>query len=642
MAAQIGDLAVRVGADITDLKSGFDKAAAKVKRFSARSSKNIKKVAKATTVLTAGVGGLTTAMVALQKSSADTARAIINLSTVANTSTTEFQKLAFGAKEYGIENEKLADILKDVNDRIGDFVQTGGGPMKDFFEFIAPQVGVTVEQFKKLSGPEALQLYISSLEKANLSQADMVFFMEAMASDATNLLPLFKENGKELERLSKAADDFGAVISSEDLTALAGAQKQFAQMEAAIRSAKVEISSAFLPELESVKKIVVDISKTFTGFIRDISAARKEAEKQAEVDRKINEILGARKKSVRDIRRGQSSDAEKLNSLMLRQIEIEEQLSAQFVKRTGQGRRSNRNRLEQFEQRKIALIAEQEENQKIIDQLALQSEKAAEIKSIREGIVENLKEDAAPEVSPEVKPKDDSLDRGTIEALEGIKQRFLTEQELMREHRETMALIGEEYDARKFESEEEWRKVKEQAEAEHLRRLEDLNIQSMTKLERFNAMSWTDRVKTVSGALSEMTQGVAQHSKAMFRINQIAGISEAVINTSRAITQALAAYPPPLSFGMAAAQAAAGAAQIGAIKSASFSGGGGPAPSVAGSAASGAANASTASAPAPAQQQTLTIAPIDPDAIFSGASVQSMSERIYDFTKDGGKVVFAQ
>jgi hypothetical protein len=84
----------------------------------------------------------------------------------------------------------MSDILKDVNDRIGDFMQTGGGPMADFFENIAPKVGVTAEQFARLSGPEALQLYVDSLEKAGLSQQEMTFYLEAMASDTTALIPL--------------------------------------------------------------------------------------------------------------------------------------------------------------------------------------------------------------------------------------------------------------------------------------------------------------------------------------------------------------------------------------------------------------------------------------------------------------------
>ena len=55
--------------------------------------------------------------------------------------------------------------MKDMQDRIGDFQQTGGGPLADFFTNIAPKVGVTIQQFQKLSGPEALQLFYNSLEK---------------------------------------------------------------------------------------------------------------------------------------------------------------------------------------------------------------------------------------------------------------------------------------------------------------------------------------------------------------------------------------------------------------------------------------------------------------------------------------------
>ena len=44
-----------------------------------------------------------------------------------------------------------------------------------------------------------------------------------------------------------------------------------------------------------------------------------------------------------------------------------------------------------------------------------------------------------------------------------------------------------------------------------------------------------------------------------------------IINTYRAISNALATYPPPLNFAVAAAQGAAGFAQVAAIRSQSFS-----------------------------------------------------------------------
>lgn len=144
------------------------------------------------------------------------AREITNLSRVANTSGEEFQKLAFAAKTVGVEQEKLADIYKDTGDKIGDFLQTGAGPMADFFENIAPKIGVTADMFRDLSGPDALQLYYSSIEKANLSQAEMTFYMEAIASDATLLIPLLKDGGKGFEELGKQAEAAGLIMGDLD------------------------------------------------------------------------------------------------------------------------------------------------------------------------------------------------------------------------------------------------------------------------------------------------------------------------------------------------------------------------------------------------------------------------------------------
>jgi hypothetical protein len=149
-----------------------------------------------------------------------TAGEIGKLAQVSNASVNEFQRIAFAAQTVGIEQDKMADILKDVNDRIGDFIQTGGGPMADFFENIAPKVGVTAEQFARLSGPEALQLYVDSLEKAGLSQQEMTFFLEAMASDTTALIPLLQNGGAAMNGLADRAERLGVVLSEDQTSAI--------------------------------------------------------------------------------------------------------------------------------------------------------------------------------------------------------------------------------------------------------------------------------------------------------------------------------------------------------------------------------------------------------------------------------------
>ena len=75
----------------------------------------------ATTAVAAG------AMAVLIKSSINSAAEIENFAKLAGSSTTEFQKFAAGASTVGVESDKLSDILKDVNDKVGDFIATGGG-----------------------------------------------------------------------------------------------------------------------------------------------------------------------------------------------------------------------------------------------------------------------------------------------------------------------------------------------------------------------------------------------------------------------------------------------------------------------------------------------------------------------------------
>lgn len=75
------------------------------------------------------------------------------------------------------------------------------------------------EQFARLSGPEALQLYYSSLQKAGLGQKQVIFYMEALANDASALVPLLKNNSEELNRLGKQAEDYGLIMSDQAVVA---------------------------------------------------------------------------------------------------------------------------------------------------------------------------------------------------------------------------------------------------------------------------------------------------------------------------------------------------------------------------------------------------------------------------------------
>lgn len=163
----------------------------------------------------------------------------------------EFQRFSYAARSVGFETGKVADILKDVNDKVGDFLSTGGGELADYFENIAPLVGQTAEQFRGLSGPQALQLYVDGLQKANLTQAEMKFFMEAIANDATALVPLLADNGKQLNLLADEAAAFG-FVTEENVEQAAQYQRQLGQLTAAMDLLRTQIALDLMPVVRDI------------------------------------------------------------------------------------------------------------------------------------------------------------------------------------------------------------------------------------------------------------------------------------------------------------------------------------------------------------------------------------------------------
>ena len=183
--------------------------------------------------------------VQMLQNAAHMATELKNLSTLTGVNVERFQEMAYASSRYGVSQEKMADIIKDTNDKLGDFLQNGGGPMKDFFDNIAPKVGITADAFRKLNGADALQLYVTSLQKAGVSQSEMTFYMEALASDSALLTPLLMDNGTEMNNLAESARSLGIVLD-EDLIA------QTAQMD--------QVWSA----------VMSSMSKNFTAFAMNV------------------------------------------------------------------------------------------------------------------------------------------------------------------------------------------------------------------------------------------------------------------------------------------------------------------------------------------------------------------------------------
>ena len=206
-----------------------------------------------------------TALAGMALQTANQAAELEQFALRANTTTQEFQKMAVGAAAFGIEGDKLSDMMKDFNEKLGELTAIGAGGGVDFFEKIAMKTEGTSEAAKKLildmqklSGPEALQLYVNKLEEAGVTQQQMSFYLESMASDMTDLIPLLVNGGEGMRLYGDMAERAGIIMTDETIEAAKTLKDQVYMLDLQMQGAKNQLMQAVIPAF-------VDIAEAFLG-----------------------------------------------------------------------------------------------------------------------------------------------------------------------------------------------------------------------------------------------------------------------------------------------------------------------------------------------------------------------------------------
>lgn len=264
----IGALSVEITADAKGVESGVKAAGNALAIGSKELRKSANQFGKWALAGTTAAAAIGVAIVNMQLSAV---RDLKNISFAANTTVEEFQRGAFAADQFGISTEKYGDILKDVTERVGDFLTEGAGPMTRFFEQVAPKIGITADAFRGLSGQQALGLYIKSLEDANLSQQEMTVFMEDIASDSTRLIPLFRDNAKALKEMTKEAIELGIGLSDIDVEKIEQANRKLSASKASTDAMTKQLTVELAPIISAVTDLFTDMAKNAGGASNFIS-----------------------------------------------------------------------------------------------------------------------------------------------------------------------------------------------------------------------------------------------------------------------------------------------------------------------------------------------------------------------------------
>jgi len=200
----------------------------------------------------AGAAAGTALLARMTANQADLARQTLAAAQAFGVSTKALQEWRYAGESVGLQGDKVADIMKDVADKIGDAFLNGSGAAIDVIE----QLNLDLEELVNLRPDEQLLKIAEGLN--GLPKAAQVQILESLAGDAALLLPLLENNAQALRELSEEADKRKAILTDDELKKLADADRAFDRIA-------VQLDGF-------VKRVTGELAPTFTKIADEIDA----------------------------------------------------------------------------------------------------------------------------------------------------------------------------------------------------------------------------------------------------------------------------------------------------------------------------------------------------------------------------------
>lgn len=238
----LGTLTIDLVAKVGGFVSGMDKA----ERASAKWSKQVQDdVAKSSAAL-AGIGAAAIAAGLAVGASGfqllkSTSRQIAETDRWAKSlqlSTQELLAWQFAAEKAGVSGDQMADIFKDIGDKIGDAVLNKSGEAVDALNAL----GLSAEKLSKVS-PDKQLLAIGESLGIISTNAEKTTILESLGNDLSKLLPLFDNNNQKLKQFIDLAKDYGVAPDPSSIDDLVKVNQLFEDMEAQVAGLKIEIAA---------------------------------------------------------------------------------------------------------------------------------------------------------------------------------------------------------------------------------------------------------------------------------------------------------------------------------------------------------------------------------------------------------------
>lgn len=668
MAKVVGDIAVRVGADITQLQQGMKRAGGSVGRFEKAGVKSAAAFAKKL----AGVGLAATAMagavMAASRKSISALDALGKKSAQIGITAEALQRLQFAAESAGVANSKLESSLERFSKRLGEANQGFGAAVRQL-----DALGLSAEQLTSMSLDEALGVVADKLAQIEDPAQRAATAAGLFGREGVAMVNMLRNGSAALEETMSAADRFGAVVSNETVAAAEELEDRLGRLGSGVRGqlneALVEAGPLLIRAAEfalqlaqAFNRMVTQIGSTYNALVSfndpaamvadSIDAITLAMADEIEQSKLLELAMADGNRMSADTARLKLQEAQARHENAKAALAERNAMIANTEAQVGKLRataasadpRSSRGLTARAEALQADLDAMRQADDGVKQQLERTESNVARLQealaNVKDGVV-SFGEDVTP-ITPGDREKSGGVggsaptaeDVSPIEKMLGIdpesmeltQERMESAREKQIEHLEKQQEILKAALDRGLITRQEYNALTEAAEQQHA-----------DKMRRIK-MTETAAILGSTASLFDAMANVSESgNKKLLRISKIFSAGEALINAWNAYTDVLANQPGDLSAKLAAGAAvlSAGLGAVSAIRGVSDSGGGSSSASSGGT--GGATAASAAQAPA---TPTQTVAINLQGDTFSRASVEGLLEQIQSQLDRGGRLVF--
>jgi len=271
MAETVGDIAVRVGADVSGITSGMSKAGDSLDKFGGRVSTTTKLMVG----LTASLAATAAAAVVAATSQIDLADKTMKASQAAGISTQEFSKLSY-AMSLGVDGGgDLANTMKFLNKAIA---AAGDGTKANVEDFT--RMGIA---YKNADGTlrSSADVMLDISEKFSLMKdgaEKTAFALAFFGKSGADMVPFLNQGKQSIVETMQEAEKFGKVIGPEFAKNSEKFNDNLTRMKAIISGTSAGLTEAILPALVELSDRIIAAAGGMDEFKANLAAVGKVVE----------------------------------------------------------------------------------------------------------------------------------------------------------------------------------------------------------------------------------------------------------------------------------------------------------------------------------------------------------------------------